>query len=94
MVSYAYRWLGDYFRQPEPRETIYLLIGDHQPAANVSGESASWDVPVHIVSSDPMVLARWRALGFEDGMLPSRRSLGPLHKVTDMMLQTFAGSRP
>ena len=94
MVTYAYRWLGDYFRQPEPRETIYLLIGDHQPAANVSGESASWDVPVHIVSSDPELLARWRALGFEDGMTPTRRSLGPLHKVTDMMLQTFSGSRP
>lgn len=94
MVTYAYRWIGHHLRQPEPRETIYLLIGDHQPAANVSGESASWDVPVHIVSSDPQLLARWRALGFEDGMHPSRRSLGPLHKVTDMMLQTFAGSRP
>jgi len=94
MVAYAYRWLGDYFKQPEPRETIYLLIGDHQPAANVSGESASWDVPVHIVSSDPALLARWRALGFEDGMTPTRRSLGPLHKVTDLMLQTFSGSAP
>lgn len=94
MVEYSYRWLGSHLRQPEPRETIYLLIGDHQPAANVSGESASWDVPVHIVSGDPELLARWRAMGFEDGMTPVRKSLGPLHRVTEMMLKSFADSRP
>jgi hypothetical protein len=94
MVEYSYRWLGSHLRRPEPRETVYLLIGDHQPAANVSGETASWDVPVHIVSSDPALLARWRAMGFEDGMTPARQSLGPLHRVTEMMLRSFAGPRP
>lgn len=94
MVEYSYRWLGSHLRRPEPRETVYLLIGDHQPAANVSGETASWDVPVHIVSSDPALLARWRAMGFEDGMTPARQSLGPLHRVTELMLRSFAGPRP
>jgi hypothetical protein len=38
MVAYTYQWLGAYLRQPSPREAIYLLIGDHQPAANITGE--------------------------------------------------------
>ena len=56
MVEYTYRWLGGFLRQPEPRETVFVLLGDHQPTANISGEGASWDVPVHIVSRDAALL--------------------------------------
>jgi hypothetical protein len=96
MVAYTYQWLGAYLRQPSPREAIYLLIGDHQPAANITGEAASWDVPVHIVSSDGELLDRFIAQGFQPGLEPPRQALGPLHTLTGMMLQAFsaAGHRP
>jgi hypothetical protein len=96
MVAYTYQWLGAYLRQPSPREAIYLLIGDHQPAANITGEVASWDVPVHIVSSDGELLARFIAQGFQPGLEPPRQALGPLHLLTGMMLQAFSapGYRP
>jgi hypothetical protein len=90
MVAYTYQWLGAYLRQPEPRETIYLLIGDHQPAANITGEDASWDVPVHIVARDGELLARFVAQGFHPGLAPPRQALGPLHVLTEMMLQAFS----
>jgi hypothetical protein len=90
MVEYTYRWLGDYLRQPQPRDTIYVLVGDHQPAANVSGEGASWDVPVHIVSRDPDLLARFAAQGFHEGLEPPRAVRGGLHDLTTMMLRAFA----
>lgn len=90
MVEYTYRWLGDYLRQPQPRDTIYILVGDHQPAANVSGEGASWDVPVHIVSRDPDLLARFAAQGFHEGLEPPRAVRGGLHDLTTMMLRAFA----
>ena len=90
MVNYTYQWLGAYFRQPEPREAIYILVGDHQPAANITGEGASWDVPVHIVSRDKKLLADFIKQGFQAGMEPPRQALGDLHVLADMMLKTFA----
>lgn len=90
MVNYTYQWLGAYFRQPEPREAIYILVGDHQPAANITGEGASWDVPVHIVSRDKKLLASFVKQGFKSGMEPNRQALGELHDLTGMMLKSFA----
>lgn len=94
MVDYTYRWLGSYLRLPEPREAVYLLVGDHQPSANITGEGASWDVPVHIISRDEALLQRLREQGFRDGMDPDRNSLGPLHTLTGMALKAFAGDGP
>jgi len=90
MVDYTYQWLGAYFRQPEPREAIYVLVGDHQPPANITGEGASWDVPVHIVSRDKKLLARFVEQGFQAGMETHRQALGDLHTLTGIMLKTFA----
>ena len=91
MVAYTYQWLGSYLRLPEPREAVYVLVGDHQPSANITGEGASWDVPVHIISRDEALLQRLREQGFRDGMDPDRASLGPLHAITGMALKAFAG---
>lgn len=90
MVAYTYRVLGSHLREPQAREAIYLFVGDHQPAANVTGAGAPWDVPVHIVSRDPALLARFKAQGFQDGMAPARQPLAELHELTGMMLKAFA----
>ncbi len=92
-VNYAHTWLADYFRRPEPRETVYLLIGDHQPTANIAGEGARWDVPVYLVARDPTLLERFRRLGFRDGLHPAPVSLGGLHDLTGAVLRGL-GSDP
>lgn len=94
MVEYTYRWLGGFLRQAGPRETVFVLIGDHQPAANISGEGAPWDVPVHIVTRDPGILARFTAQGFRAGLAPGRMPLGGMHDLTAMLLQGFALTPP
>jgi hypothetical protein len=88
-VSYAYRWLGAWLARPEPRESITILVGDHQPAASVTGEGASWNVPVHVIARDPALLARFTAQGFRAGMEPGGEALGGLHDLTAMMLRAF-----
>lgn len=90
MFDYTYRWLGAWLRRPEPREAIYVLLGDHQPAANVTGEGASWDVPVHVVSRDAALLRRFVERGFRAGLEPPRQALGPMHELTGVMLEAFA----
>ncbi len=94
MVAYMYRWLGDWLQQPEPREAVYVMIGDHQPAANVTGEGAPWDVPVHIVSRDRALLARFESMGFAPGLEPPREPLGPMHELTGWLLRGFGPVPP
>lgn len=90
MADYTYRWLAGWFEQPEPRDTVFVLVGDHQPTGNVAGEGARWDVPVHIVSRDPALLARFEAQGFVTGLEPAAGSLGGLHELNAMLLRAFA----
>ena len=92
MFDYNYRWLAGHMRRPEPRDTVYVLVGDHQPAANITGEGASWDVPVHIIARDPALLARFTAQGFHEGLEPPRVPLGALHELTGMLLTAFASA--
>ena len=80
-----------HLRRPEPRERLIVIVGDHQPMANVSG-SASWDVPVHVIARDPELLAPFVARGFVSGMEPPRRSLGAMHELTSLLLDAFAGT--
>ncbi len=68
---------------------MWLLVGDHQPAASVSGEGASWDVPVHVVTQDPALVARFVALGFTPGLVPRREPLGGMHDLTAMLLKAL-----
>ena len=89
MFDYTYRWLGGYLLRPEARESVMLWVGDHQPAASVSGEGASWDVPVHLVTRDPALLARFVTLGFSPGLTPQRPVLGGMHDLTSILLQAF-----
>lgn len=93
-VNYVYRWLAGHFRRPEPRETVYVLIGDHQPTANITGEGVPWDVPVHIVSRDPRLLERFQALGFSEGLRPQRQVLGELHHLNSLLLSAFGPDAP
>jgi hypothetical protein len=94
LVEYTYRWIGGYLRLPPSRDTVYVLLGDHQPTANVSGEGASWDVPVHIVSRDPQLLERFVAQGFAAGLEPPRTPLGGMHELTAMLLRAFGPVAP
>jgi len=89
MFDYTYRWLGGYLQRPEPRESVMLWVGDHQPAASVSGEGASWDVPVHVITRDPELLARFVAQGFRPGLAPQRPALGGMHDLTALLLEAF-----
>lgn len=89
-INYTNTWLAGYFEQPEPRDTVYVMIGDHQPTGSVSHEATPWDVPVFIVSRDDRLLDRFRAMGFTDGLTPKQRApMGGLHDLTAVLLKGF-----
>lgn len=94
MMGYAYQWLGAYLREQAGREAFYILVGDHQPAATVTGEGANWDVPVYLVSKNERLLQRFVMMGYHPGVEPSRAPLGGLHDLTDHLLQAFSAEGP
>jgi hypothetical protein len=69
-------------------------VGDHQPAASVTGEGASWDVPVYLVSRNERLLQRFVTMGYRPGVEPPRAVLGGLHDLTDHLLQAFSAEGP
>jgi hypothetical protein len=90
-IAYAYDWLGGWLARPRPRPETVVLLGDHQPASSVTGAGARWDVPVHIVSADPALLARLVAMGFRPGVTPPPEPIGPMHALTTMLTAAFDG---
>jgi hypothetical protein len=91
-LAYDYASLGGYLRRQAGRDVVMILIGDHQPAAAVSGEGASWDVPVHIVSSRGNLIDRLEQRGFRRGFTPQRPTLTTTAGLLPVLLDAFGGA--
>jgi hypothetical protein len=89
MIRYNFRWLSGYLEQSHQRDFVMLVLGDHQPTSNITGEGASWDVPVHLISSKPSLLQRFENLGFTKGMTPQRAAIATLPALTTILLKGF-----
>jgi phosphoglycerol transferase MdoB-like AlkP superfamily enzyme len=89
-VRYAFEMLASYLRHRPNEHFVLVVLGDHQPAANVSGEGASWDVPVQIVSDQPELLAPLKEHGFVAGVTPKAEAIGPMHELGPLLLGAFS----
>ena len=88
-VVYSIEWLAGYLRHRAMRDTVLIVLGDHQPVSGVSGRDAPWEVPVHIIASQPELLDRFAAAGFKPGMQPARPALGAMHDLTRILIAAF-----
>jgi hypothetical protein len=91
----TYTWIGGLLRTRADRDMVVVLIGDHQPPALVSGQGASWEVPVHVItspSSRGAVLDALRAHGFRNGLVPQHPKISKMHELVPVLLDAFSGS--
>jgi hypothetical protein len=88
-LAAGYQSLGGYLRLRADRDCVMVLIGDHQPPAAVSGEGASWEVPVHVITSRRGVLSALKAQGFGPGLKPSHPALSRMHELLPILLAAF-----
>jgi hypothetical protein len=69
---------------------VVVAVGDHQPAAVVSGPGASHDVPITIIAHDPDVLRSVASWGWQPGMLPSSDApVWPMDAFRDRFLTAY-----
>jgi hypothetical protein len=88
-LDYTQRTLGGYLRLHPARDIVMILVGDHQPPAAVTGEGASWDVPIHVIASRREILDRLMAKGFREGLTPLPTALMKIHALLPLILETF-----
>lgn len=74
------------------RETLLLVLGDHEPAPLVSGVEGARRVPFHAISGDPALLAPFRAWGLTPGMTPGPASaVHPMEDFRGFLVRAFSG---
>ncbi len=90
-LRYQFDWLARYLERTADSRQVLVVVGDHQPPGGVAGRNASWDVPVHVISSDPALTRRFEAIGFTPGLEPVGPALGAMHELTRWLLLAFDG---
>jgi hypothetical protein len=69
-IEYSLSSLISYVETYGDDNLVLIFLGDHQPATVVTGEGASRDVPITIVTRDRAVLDRISGWGWQDGLKP------------------------
>jgi hypothetical protein len=92
-IAYDYETLAGYLRLHRDRDFVMILLGDHEPAAAVSGVKAPWDVPVHVIAGRTQILDRLRERGFRAGLTPVRPSLGRMHTLLPILQDAFSSTK-
>ncbi|WP_347989065.1 sulfatase-like hydrolase/transferase [Methylomonas sp. AM2-LC] len=90
-IEYTLSTLVSYATHYADEKLVILVLGDHQPAPFVTGESESHDVLVHLISRDSKIMEAVRDWQWTDGMLPADNApVWAMDKVRDRFISTFS----
>jgi hypothetical protein len=93
-VAYTYETLGGYLRLRSDRDFVMIVLGDHQPPAVVSGEGASWEVPVHVIASRQDILDSLVHQGFRTGLTPAHPAVSRMNELLALLMKAFSNETP
>ena len=89
-IQYSLNTLISYVQTYGDENLVLIVLGDHQPATNVTGESPSHDVPISIIAHDSAVLARISGWGWQDGLRPGAQApVWPMNTFRDRFLTAY-----
>ncbi len=92
-IDYALAVAGDYASRYLTDDTLLFILGDHQPAPLITGDNASKDVIVHVISRNPALVAPFvsgELPGFRPGTLPDTATHGaPMNHFRSFLLKQF-----
>jgi CDP-alcohol phosphatidyltransferase len=93
-VQYTMNTLISYVQHYGNKNTVLIVLGDHQPWSVVSGAEPSHEVPISIIARDPAVLKRISGWGWTDGLKPSPQApVWPMSSFRNRFLTAF-GTEP
>jgi phosphatidylglycerophosphate synthase len=94
-IEYSLNTLISFVQTYHDDNLVLVILGDHQPATIVSGQGASHDVPITIISHDPAVMDRISPWGWQEGMRPSPDApVWPMDAFRDRFLNAYGPHPP
>jgi hypothetical protein len=89
-IQYSLESLFSFVQNSDDPNLVLIVVGDHQPATVVSGENASRDVPISVISKDPAVFQAISGWQWDDGMTPTTGApLWRMDEFRDRFLAAF-----
>ena len=85
-LDYVFETLGNYLAQYVARDTLIIVLGDHQPNLQLTGPGEPWSVPVHVISRNARLLTPFRERGYTAGLFPDQ---SPPHVGMETFLPGF-----
>ena len=93
-IEYSLGALFSFLENVDDPDLVVIALGDHQPAAIVSGEKASRDVPISIIARDPAVLDAVGDWHWDPGLRPGAGSpIWPMDAFRDRFFDAFGSDR-
>jgi len=94
-IEYSLNTLISFVQTSPDKNLVLVVLGDHQPATIVSGQGASHDVPISIISRDPAVMNRISPWGWQDGLRPGPDApVWPMDAFRDRFLSAYGPHPP
>ena len=77
-------------RPDSPEGQLVVVYGDHPPP--MLPQKGDYDVPVHVLATDPALLAPFREAGFVDGLRPDAETpVIPLQALFPLLASAVMG---
>jgi phosphatidylglycerophosphate synthase len=89
-ITYDLRVLQRYLIDFIKDDSLVIILGDHQPVSELTENSSSWAVPVHVLSRDPALVEPFVTRGYARGMVPSDAG-APMESFLVGFLNDFSG---
>ncbi|MBD8891234.1 sulfatase [Labrenzia suaedae] len=91
-IDYSLATLGEYISR-FGQDAVFIILGDHQPAEIVTGENASREVPVHVISRDKELITRLEKTGFTAGLLPDSNTASiRMDRLRQVLIEALSGN--
>jgi hypothetical protein len=96
-IAYSLEILISYVIQRGDENLVLLIVGDHQPAPLVTGDSPHREVLAHLISRDPAIIEAVRDWNWSRGLIPSGSGSGPvwgMDQLRDHIIAAFSVAGP
>jgi hypothetical protein len=93
-IEYSLGALFSFLENVDDPDLVVIALGDHQPAAIVSGEDAGRDVPISLITRDAAVSDAIGAWEWEPGLRPGADApVWPMDAFRDRFFAAFGSER-
>jgi len=69
-MRYELELITEYVTRFVSRDSLIVILGDHQPYSGITGRGKPWSVPIHVASREPELLEPFRRRGYTRGWIP------------------------